>query len=81
MDRTTRIDTVITLPPKDRVNLGLAALAGALAVLVVLAAHDRFLGGSAHATFAPSPAPPTLTAAPSEAHTAAPPRAKGKGHD
>lgn len=90
LDQTRRMDArapaegavrVITLPRKTQVNLGLAAVAGALAVLVVLAAHDRLEAGSAHATFAPSLAPPTQSATPSEEPDDAPPRAKGKGHD
>ena len=85
MDETTR---VITLPPKERVNIGLAALAGALAVLVVVTAHETFTPGPrAEATPAPTviqSAAPTTTPAEAPAQRAAQPaqkNGKGKGRD
>ena len=93
VDQTQRMDgsrpptTVITLPPKQRVNIALAVVAGALAVLVVITAHDTFAARSAsHATPVPtavtSPAP-TEAATPAPLAPAAPngKPAKGKGHD
>jgi hypothetical protein len=87
MDETTR---VITLPPKERVNIGLAALAGALAVLVVITAHETFTAGS-RAGVTPLPTPAVIrsaepTAAPTDApaQRAAQPaqkNGKGKGRD
>lgn len=77
---------VIMLPPKDRVNIGLAVVAGALAVLVLFTAHDRLsAGGASAATPAPSLATSAPTLTPTDAPQAAPraPKAgdKGKGHD
>lgn len=91
MDETVRMDPsprdeprVITLPPKERVNLALAVVAGALAVLVLFSAHDVLTRGAATATHVPAPS--LATAAPTVAPTvqpAAPAQkpAKGKGHD
>lgn len=89
MDETQRMDgsrpptTVITLPPKQRVNLALAVVAGALAVLVIIAAHDTFVGQTAGAA---TPAPTSITTptpAPTDQAPAVPNAkpAKGKGHD
>lgn len=75
--------TVITLPPKQRVNTALAVVAGVLAVLVVVAAHDTFAGRAADG--APPAATPitTLTPAPTGQAPVVPnrERAKGKDHD
>ncbi len=96
MDRTIRVDRpdpvpsaprhdeprVITLPPKQRVNMALAAIAGALLILVVVVAHGTFSRGS---TSTPAASFPALTSAPTSAlpAPAAPAKAggKGKGHD
>lgn len=86
MDETQRIDAsrpptrVITLPPKERVNIVLAVVAGALAVLVIVTAHDTF------ASRQPPPATPAVTspaptekAAPARVAPAAPHDKRGKG--
>ena len=70
----------IRLPPKRHVDLFLAVVAGALAVLVVLTARGTFVS---HST-APTPAPivsPTFEASAAPPAQAAPPKEKGKGHD
>ena len=84
MDQTQRMDggrppaTVITLPPKHRVNLALAIVAGALAVLVVVTAHDKLAAPPAGAA---TPVPSVITSpAPTDAAPNGRP-AKGKGHD
>jgi hypothetical protein len=87
VDETQRMDggpppaKVITLPPKERVNIALAVVAGALTVLVVISAHDALASRLA----APAPPAPTATAspAPTDAAPAAPhgKPPKGKGHD
>lgn len=80
MDGSRPPTTVITLPPKQRVNIALALVAGALAVLVVITAHDTFVGQAGAAT----PAPTAITTpAPTDQAPAAPngKPAKGKGHD
>ena len=86
MDSTTVIDgspsrptgspRVITLPPKERVNIALAAIAGALLILVLVAAHDT-LSRAASPTSVPSA--PAMTSVPATATPAAPAPAKGKG--
>lgn len=90
MDETQRMDgsrpptRIITLPPKHRVNLALAIVAGALAVLVLFTAHDKLATQSAGAA---TPVPSVITSpAPTEATPVAPAApngkpAKGKGHD
>ncbi len=73
---------VITLPPKQRVNMLLATVAGALFVLVIIVGHDTFVSRSA----AGATAAPSQSAQPT-AGVSAPPAAgpkggtKGKGHD
>ena len=69
----------IRLPPKRHVDLVLAVIAGALAVLVVLTARGTFVAHQSVATSAPLVSPTfAATAAPVQA---APPKEKGKGHD
>lgn len=90
MDETTRIDTspardreLATAPQrKERVNLALAAVAGALAVLVIFSASD-LLGRYRQGAPAASPVP-TATATPADddepqAPAQNPPKGKGRG--
>jgi hypothetical protein len=79
VDDTTR---VITLPPRDRVNIGLAAVAGALAVLAVMTAQNA-LSPRAHAGATAPPSPTALVSpeptATLEIPVAQPPANGGKG--
>lgn len=72
MDKTTRMDRptgaddgarVIARPSKDRVNLGLAAVAGALAALVLLTVSGA-LGGTSFTGAAPERSAPAHRSAP-----------------
>lgn len=69
----------IRLPPKRHVDLALAVVAGALAVLVLLTARGAFVAHSDAPTQAPLVSPTAdaslLPAAPPPA-----PKEKGKGH-